>query len=76
MSLEMRPLGRTGLSVSRICFGSLTMAPLQGNYEIDRAAEVIDHHLGATGGQQQRMGAAETAAGTGDYGDFAIESHV
>ncbi len=43
MSLEMRPLGRTGLSVSRICFGSLTMAPLQGNYEIDRAAEVMSY---------------------------------
>ncbi len=39
--MEYRTLGRTGLRVSRICFGSLTMAPLQGNYEIDRAAEVM-----------------------------------
>ena len=39
--MEQRILGRTGISVSRICFGSLTMAPLQGNYAVDRAAEVM-----------------------------------
>ena len=39
--MERRILGKTGISVSRICFGSLTMAPLQGNYAVDRAAEVM-----------------------------------
>lgn len=41
MSLARGPLGRTGLTVPRICFGSLTMAPLQGDFSVERAAEVM-----------------------------------
>lgn len=39
--MEYRPLGKTGLNVSRICFGSLTMAPLQGNLPPEQAAEIM-----------------------------------
>ena len=39
--METRMLGAAGFPVSRICYGSLTMAPLQGNYAVDRAAEVM-----------------------------------
>ena len=31
-----------------------------------RAAQVVDHHLGALGGEQQRVLAPETPTGTGD----------
>ena len=39
--LERRLLGKTGMEVSRICFGSLTMAPLQGNFPPEQAAEIM-----------------------------------
>ena len=41
--METRPLGKTGIRVSRICYGSLSMAPLQGNYPVERAAEVMSY---------------------------------
>ncbi len=34
-------LGKTGLKVSRLCFGALTIGPLQANLSIDVGAEVI-----------------------------------
>ena len=34
-------LGRTGLKVSRLCFGGLIIGPLQANLDVDKGAEVI-----------------------------------
>jgi len=41
--LEKRLLGKTGISVSRLCFGSLTLGPLQANLSHERAAELISY---------------------------------
>lgn len=40
-------LGKTGLKVSRICFGALTIGPCQANMELKAGAEVIKHALDA-----------------------------
>ncbi|MDO8682250.1 MAG: aldo/keto reductase [Armatimonadota bacterium] len=34
-------LGRTGLHVSRLCFGSLTISPLQANLELDKGVRLL-----------------------------------
>jgi predicted aldo/keto reductase-like oxidoreductase len=34
-------LGNTGIKVSKLCFGSLTLGPLQGRLSIEKGAEVI-----------------------------------
>lgn len=34
-------LGRTGIKVSRLCFGGLTIGPLQANLSIEQGAEII-----------------------------------
>ena len=39
--MKLKELGRTGILVSPICFGSLTMSPLQHNYSPEQAARVI-----------------------------------
>lgn len=39
--MERRPLGGTGLSVSRLCFGSLTMGPLQRNLAPEAGGRLI-----------------------------------
>jgi aryl-alcohol dehydrogenase-like predicted oxidoreductase len=38
-------LGRTGLSVSRLCFGALTVGPLQSNLPLNEGAAVIRYAL-------------------------------
>jgi len=43
--LEYRFLGGTGLRVSRLCFGSLTVGPLQANLPVREGAEIIRHAL-------------------------------
>jgi hypothetical protein len=43
---------------------------------VDAAAEVVDDHLRATGGQVERVGAAQAAAGTGHDRDAAVEVDV
>ena len=40
-NLEYRFLGNTGIKVSRLCFGALTIGPLQSNMTIDQGAEVL-----------------------------------
>ncbi|MNM79510.1 hypothetical protein D3C81_914430 [compost metagenome] len=45
-----------------------------GALAMGAATEVVDHHLGAVPGEQQRMGAAETAAGSGDDHDLVVET--
>ncbi|WP_422444078.1 aldo/keto reductase [Thermoanaerobacterium sp. DL9XJH110] len=39
--MEYRVLGNTGLKVSRLCFGSLSISPLQANLPLRKGAEVI-----------------------------------
>jgi aryl-alcohol dehydrogenase-like predicted oxidoreductase len=39
--MDYRYLGNTRLKVSRLCFGSLTIGPLQANLELDEGAAVI-----------------------------------
>jgi len=43
--LEYRELGNTGIIVSRLCFGSLTIGPLQANLEINEGADLISKAL-------------------------------
>ena len=40
---------------------------------VDRAAQIVDHDLGAALGEFQRVGAAQPAACAGDDGDLAVE---
>jgi hypothetical protein len=40
---------------------------------VDVAAEVVDHDLGALGGEEQRVLAAEATSCTGDDGNAAVE---
>ena len=39
--MEKRRLGNTDIEVSRMCFGTLTLGPLQADLSIDEGAEVI-----------------------------------
>ncbi|HHY81088.1 MAG TPA: 4Fe-4S binding protein [Clostridiales bacterium] len=39
--MKYRKLGNTGISVSRICFGSLTIGPLQRNLPFDEGCRVL-----------------------------------
>ncbi|HHV45043.1 MAG TPA: 4Fe-4S binding protein [Firmicutes bacterium] len=43
--MEKVQLGRTGLWVSRLCFGALAVGPLQRNLPVDEGARVIRHAL-------------------------------
>ncbi|MFZ5595527.1 MAG: aldo/keto reductase [Bacillota bacterium] len=45
--MEYRKLGKTGIEVSRLCFGSLTISPLQANLPVGDGARVISHALDA-----------------------------
>lgn len=41
MNTDFRKLGKTGIEVSRICYGTLTMGPLQRNLSIKEGGELI-----------------------------------
>ncbi len=41
--MENRILGDTGIKVSELCFGSLTIGPLQANLDITEGAEIISY---------------------------------
>lgn len=43
--MQYRPLGRTGILVSRLCFGALTIGPLQANLSLREGAAVIRRAL-------------------------------
>ncbi len=45
--MEYRVLGNTGLKVSRLCFGALTIGPLQANLPLQSGAAVIQAALDA-----------------------------
>jgi len=40
--LEYRPLGRSGLNVSRLCFGTLTIGPLQANLSVSEGSRLLE----------------------------------
>lgn len=39
--MQKRTLGRSGIEVSRLCFGTLTMAPMQQNLSPEKGAELL-----------------------------------
>lgn len=41
--MKNRVLGDTGIKVSELCFGSLTIGPLQANLDISEGAEIISY---------------------------------
>ena len=41
---------------------------------VHRAAQIVDHHLGAAPGEIERMRAPQAAARAGDDGDLAVET--
>ena len=41
--MQMTTLGRSGLKVSRLCFGTLTMSPLQRNMPPEEGAKLLIH---------------------------------
>lgn len=41
--MQMNELGRSGLRVSRLCFGTLTMSPLQQNLSPEEGARLLVH---------------------------------
>ena len=43
--MQYRALGRTGIMVSRLCFGALTISPLQANLSLKEGAAVIRRAL-------------------------------
>lgn len=43
--MRQNELGKTGIKVSEICYGTLPAGPLQANLAIDAAAEIIRHCL-------------------------------
>ncbi len=40
--MEYRKLGNTHIDISRLCFGSLTISPLQANLSIEEGARIIE----------------------------------
>lgn len=41
--MKLVPLGNSGLTVTKLCFGTLTMSPLQRNFSPERGAELLVH---------------------------------
>ncbi|SDY46425.1 4Fe-4S dicluster domain-containing protein [Proteiniborus ethanoligenes] len=41
--MESRILGNTGIKISELCFGSLTIGPLQANLDIYHGGQIISH---------------------------------
>ncbi|MEW5921981.1 MAG: aldo/keto reductase [Bacillota bacterium] len=45
--MQYRVLGKTGLLVSRLCFGTLTMGPLQANLSLEEGAALLSEAFAA-----------------------------
>lgn len=43
--IEKRTLGETGIEVSRLCFGSLTIGPLQANMSMEEGASIMAYGI-------------------------------
>lgn len=59
--MKYNALGKTGMAVSEICYGSLPIGPLQANYPVDQAGEVIRYCL------EQGINFIDTAQRYGTY---------
>ncbi len=59
--MQRRILGATGLEVSIVCFGVLTIGPLQENLKVQDGAQVIEHAL------RQGINFLDTAESYGTY---------
>lgn len=59
--MELRSLGRTGIMVSRLCFGSLTIGPFQAGLSVKEGAGVLRHAL------EQGINFIDTADSYGTY---------
>ncbi|MFZ5965991.1 MAG: aldo/keto reductase [Bacillota bacterium] len=60
--MEYRILGNTGLNVSRLCFGGLTVGPLQANLSLEEGGEIIAY------GFSKGINFIDTAELYGTYG--------
>ncbi len=49
---------------------------IRGARSVGRTAEIVDHDTRPAAGQVQGIGSSDTAAGAGDDGDLAVESHL
>ena len=45
MQVEYRKLGNTGLTVSRICFGTLTVGPVQARLSVEEGGDVLAYGM-------------------------------
>ena len=43
LAMEMRSLGASGMQVSRLCFGTLTMGPMQRGFSPERGAALLTY---------------------------------
>lgn len=43
--MEKIILGKSGIAVSRLCFGSLTLGPLQANLSVEEGGEIMRHAI-------------------------------
>lgn len=43
--MELRTLGNTGLQVSRLCFGTLTLGPLQAGLSVEEGGELLAYAI-------------------------------
>lgn len=43
--MDVTALGRTGIQVSRLCFGALTIGPLQANLPLEEGAQVVAYAI-------------------------------
>lgn len=59
--MEYRTLGKTGLTVSRLCFGVLTMGPLQANLPLAEGVALLEYAAA------QGVNFFDTAASYGTY---------
>lgn len=59
--MELRSLGRTGIMVSRLCFGSLTIGPFQAGLPVKEGANVLRYAL------EQGVNFIDTADSYGTY---------
>ncbi len=60
--MQYRQLGKTGLEVSRLCFGALTIGPLQRNLSLSAGADVIKRAI------ESGVNCSDTADLYGTYG--------
>ena len=79
----MRPTARRSVTLSVLATASPPAALIRfdhllrrgpvGAFAVDRRAEVVDHHLGALLGRQDRRLASDAAPAAGDQHNLSVE---